>query len=296
MLFQKKITCITHNGIFHTDDVFSAALLQIVFGKRVTFVRTRDEKLIQEAEYVFDVGGIYNVEKNRYDHHQIGGAGKRENGIPYASFGLLWKKFGEEVCGGKQVAGVLDEKLVTPIDALDNGVEISAQVLSGVSSYSLNDVISSFRPTWKENEDTLDARFLDAVSLAKTLLLREIKKTQDKVEALSFVEKVYSASEDKRLIIFDTKYPWADVIKKYSEPQYVVYPNGDKWHVSTVGLGETGFQNRKDFPKAWAGKRDAELAAVTGVPDAIFCHNGLFLAVARSREGALALAELALKS
>jgi len=36
------------------------------------------------------------------------------------------------------------------------------------------------------------------------------------------------------------------------------------------------------------------LAKVTGVPDATFCHNGRFLAVAKSKEGALKLAEIAL--
>ncbi len=47
-------------------------------------------------------------------------------------------------------------------------------------------------------------------------------------------------------------------------------------------LGE--FANRKDLPEAWAGRADAELAEVTGVPDARFCHAGRFMAVAGSRE------------
>jgi uncharacterized UPF0160 family protein len=37
-----------------------------------------------------------------------------------------------------------------------------------------------------------------------------------------------------------------------------------------------------------------ELAQVTGVADAVFCHNKLFMAVAKSKEGAIKLAELAL--
>jgi uncharacterized UPF0160 family protein len=50
------------------------------------------------------------------------------------------------------------------------------------------------------------------------------------------------------------------------------------------------------FPDSWAGKRDAELVKATGVADAIFCHNNRFMMVAGSKEGALALAELALSS
>ena len=39
---------------------------------------------------------------------------------------------------------------------------------------------------------------------------------------------------------------------------------------------------------------DETLQKVTGVEDAVFCHKGLFLAVAKSKEGAIKLAELAL--
>jgi len=40
--------------------------------------------------------------------------------------------------------------------------------------------------------------------------------------------------------------------------------------------------------------RDKELQKVTGVADAIFCHRSLFLAVVKSKEGAIKLAELTL--
>ena len=60
--------------------------------------RTRDEERITKADYVFDVGGIYDPSINRFDHHQPGGAGKRENDIPYAAFGLVWKTYGPILC------------------------------------------------------------------------------------------------------------------------------------------------------------------------------------------------------
>jgi len=56
------------------------------------------------------------------------------------------------------------------------------------------------------------------------------------------------------------------------------------------------FINRKNFPKPWAGLRDEELANVSGVRDAVFCHRGLFLAVAQSKEGAVKLAQIAVES
>ena len=49
------------------------------------------------------------------------------------------------------------------------------------------------------------------------------------------------------------------------------------------------FANRKDLPAAWAGLNGEELAAVTGVADAIFCHAKRFMAAAESRDGVQAL-------
>ena len=43
---------------------------------------------MDSADIVIDVGGQYDPDAGRFDHHQRGGAGERENGIPYSSFGL----------------------------------------------------------------------------------------------------------------------------------------------------------------------------------------------------------------
>ncbi len=51
---------------------------------------------------------------------------------------------------------------------------------------------------------------------------------------------------------------------------------------------------RLGLPERWAGLRDAELAAVSGVADSVFCHLNLFIGGARSFEGAVQMAALAL--
>jgi uncharacterized UPF0160 family protein len=68
-----------------------------------------------------------------------------------------------------------------------------------------------------------------------------------------------------------------------------------RFMIHTVPVSPESFDARADLPEAWAGLRDAELAAVTGVPDAGFCHNGRFIAAAKSFEGVLAMAKLALQ-
>jgi len=53
---------------------------------------------------------------------------------------------------------------------------------------------------------------------------------------------------------------------------------------------------RKFLPKSWAGKKDMDLEEVTGIKGATFCHNHLFMAVAKTKEAILKMAEIALNS
>jgi uncharacterized UPF0160 family protein len=78
---------------------------------------------------------------------------------------------------------------------------------------------------------------------------------------------------------------------------FVIYPDsdGDQYQVKTVPVEPGSFASRKDLPKTWSGLRDHELAAVTGVADSVFCHSNLFIGGARSLEGAIAMAEQALR-
>src|SRR3989344_5773340 len=178
----KKIL-VTHNGSFHTDDVFACAALSLLLEReKVPFeiIRTRDEGVIAKADYVFDVGGVYDAEQNRFDHHQPGGAGKRENGIEYSSFGLVWRKFGEKLCGSREAADLLDKKLVAPIDALDNGFDLVEKTHS-VFPYLIQDFFRVMRPTWRETDSKIDEMFLKSVSIAKEILIREIIYAEDTI-------------------------------------------------------------------------------------------------------------------
>ena len=67
-----KNSLATHDGTFHADEVSACALL-LLFGliDREKIYRTRDPKVIEQCEYVCDVGKIYDPEKKRFDHHQL---------------------------------------------------------------------------------------------------------------------------------------------------------------------------------------------------------------------------------
>ena len=310
---KKLIKLVTHDGSFHADDIFACATLSLMLEKKgepFTIIRTRDQEIIDNGEYVFDVGGTYDAELNRFDHHQKGGAGARPaspssprveagqggEGISYAAFGLVWKKFGEELCGSKKASDMIDQKLVASIDAHDNGYDL-VENKHEISPYSIQHFFYSMRPTWQEENVTDDEMFLKCVEIAKEVLFREIIQAKDGVLAEDLVLSIYKNTKDKRIIVLDKHYPFEYILNNFSEPLFVVCPSRNiknKWGVRAVREDPKTFKNRKSFPVSWGGLRNEELVKVTGVQDAVFCHNNLFLAVAKSKEGAIKLAELAL--
>lgn len=294
---RKPIRVVTHSGSFHADDILAVATLQLFLKGRVKVVRSREQVDIDAADYVVDVGGEYDVKRNRFDHHQANGAGARANGIPYASFGLVWKTFGAKLCGSEKAAEAIDRGFVQPVDAIDNGMEITSSLFPDVYPYSFGNGLSAFLPSWKEVRDEsvkTDAMFMKAVAMARAVLTREIQRAKDGEEGRLFAEKAYQAAEDKRVVTMDQSYPWTEVLCSHPEPLYAIYPQGDKWHVKAVRSNPRSFKTRKDFPAAWAGLRGDELAKATGVADAIFCHKNAFLVGAKSLEGAKQLAKRAL--
>ena len=302
---SNKKLLVTHSGSFHADEVFACASLCIMLeeaGESFEIKRTRNEDEIKKGDFVFDVGGIYDPEINRFDHHQPGGAGKRENGIEYSSFGLVWKKFGSKVAGGAGVAKRVDDRIVQIIDADDNGIDIFISGIPNVSNYSIYDAINAFHPSYTNVTGNIDSAFSEALNFAKLLLKKEIIKAQDQEEVFVYIkEKISELNNDDKILVLDKYIPrveiWNEMIN-YPQILFVVSPGNPEasmWKVLGLRIDMSSFKLRRDLPSAWGGLKDEELAKIAGVPDVIFCHRGLFMAVAHSKEGTVKLAELALK-
>lgn len=286
---NKKIA--THNGNFHADDVFSIATLKMIY-PAFDLVRTRDLDVINDADIVIDVGGEYNPEKGRYDHHQRGGAGERDNGIPYSSFGLVWQQYGLAICNGNQeVADAVDKGLVSTIDAIDCGhVEGVAQGIS------LSQTISMFNPTWQEASD-FDAAFEEAVAFASRVLSRFVASASGGINAKEIVVTAINNAKDPRVIVLEKYIPWKRTVHALSETAlFMVYPSQTgQWRIQAVPLELGSFEDRLSLPTPWAGLSGEALQTVTGISDAMFCHNGLFIAGAESFESTMEMARLALQ-
>lgn len=285
-------TIATHNGNFHADDVFSIAALKSIFPS-FKLIRTRDSEIIAKADMVIDVGGEYDAESDRFDHHQRGGAGERENGIPYSSFGLIWQKYGLEICQGNQdVANAVDAGLVSKIDAIDCG-----HVEGIYEGISLSQTIGMFNPTWQEDGD-FDACFDEAVDFASRVLTRFIASANGGISAKAIVAEAIEKAEDPRVIVLEKYTPWKRTVHKLSEEAlYVVYPSQTgQWRIQTVPVELGSFEDRKPLPKQWAGLSDNDLKEVTDIDDAMFCHNGCFIAGAESFESTMKMASIALNN
>lgn len=300
-IFKQKKILVTHNESFHADDLFASAVLSILYDGKIKIIRTRDPKIMSLADVVYDVGGIYDPETNHFDHHQKEGAGQRENGIPYASFGLVWKKYGEQICGGKEIAERIDKKIVQTIDAIDNGIDISRFIFENVLSCGADQVFLDNIPTWKEKNKDIDTIFLKQIKNVTKFLQREINVAKDDEEGSNIILDSYNKSEDKRLVILDINFPrylFQSTLSNLPDPLYLIYPNSDNssWKVEAITKSPNTIENRKLLPSEWRGftNGDGGLKNITGVSDVIFCHRSGFLITAKSKESAIALAQKAL--
>ena len=285
-------TIVTHDGNFHADDVFSVAALKTIFPD-FTLVRSRNADVIANADIVIDVGGEYDADAGRFDHHQRGGAGARDNGIPFSSFGLIWKKYGLAICDNNQdVADSVDAELVSAIDAIDCGY--AEGVAEGIS---LSRTISMFNPTWQENGN-FDNCFDEAVDFATRILARFIAAADGGISARDIVAKAIENAEDPRIIVLAQYTPWKRTVHALSTAAlYMLYPSqSGQWRIQTVPVEPGSFEDRKPLPQSWAGLSGDELKAVTGIDDAMFCHNGLFIAGAESFESTMKMAKIALEA
>lgn len=308
---------VTHGGKFHADDVWAVSVLNILFPD-CEISRTRDPALIEAADFAIDVGGIWDPAHGRFDHHQKNFSATRSSGVPYASAGLVWKEYGARCVsalaaahGGhqvseesvQQIACAIDDDIVQYLDLSDVGAAKNAP-----GGYGLSAVISGFNPNWLDEQtlgygDAAEAyrlsQFRRAQAILTDIMSNAVKYRVGALLALAQVRQSEVLEGGTVLFLNNSVLPWTALVRKEMPKVLFVISHSlaeQRYMLHTVPISSESFEARADLPAAWAGLRDAELAAVTGVPDASFCHNGRFIAAAKSFEGALAMARLALQA
>jgi uncharacterized UPF0160 family protein len=308
---------VTHSGKFHADDAWAVAVLKILF-PQAQVVRTRDTEQVAAADFAVDVGGIWDPAAGCFDHHQKGFSGARPTGVPYASAGLVWKHYGARCVSALAAAHtghcLTDDKAVEMAHSIDADV-VQYLDLSDVGAaknapggYGLSAVVSGFNPNWLDEQrlgfGEADAayrlsQFTRAMELLTDIMINAVKY---RVGALLSVEQVRQADvleEGRVLFLKNGAVPWTQVVRKEMPKVLFVISHNigeQRYMIHTIPVSGDSFAARADLPEAWAGLRDEKLAAVTGVHDAGFCHNGRFIAAAKSYEGIRRMAVLALQA
>lgn len=306
---------VTHSGAFHADDLFAAAALRRL-APLATLVRTRDTAqafaLAQEGGVVFDVGMIHDPARRLFDHHQpdraLRPAVPGKEPVPYSAFGLVWQVYGKEVVAKvldipvsdpriEEVWGRLDRGFVAWVDMGDNGV-VPAEHAGVQHPMSITRLLETFVPPFDAPLEALDTAFVQAMAIAGTVLEAKIVQVAAELRASQVARAAIASRTDPRWAELPQGMPYLHAVRleKADDLLYVLMPDRGQaqWSVSAVRKSDGPLGCRKPMPAAWAGLREADLAAASGVPDAIFCHLGRFLAIAKSREGALALLMAAL--
>lgn len=298
ILQRPGVVAATHSGSFHADEVLAAAALRLV-NPEVRIVRTREQEQLDAADVVLDVGRAFDPASGRFDHHQLEYKEARDNGIPFSSFGLVWRELGAELCGSAAAAARVDRWLVQGVDAVDCGVTLNKEAAQ-VTVMTISSVIGGFNPGWQDDTSpqARNDAFERALGLAASVLQNIIRDASGAEKARTVVAQGLLL-EGKRLLVLDCDVPWKESVlgsPEYEQVLYVVSPDSQtKWHVNTVPDYPGSFNNRKPLPASWGGLDGAELDAVTGLPGCIFCHRGRFVAGHQSKDGALEMARLALK-
>jgi uncharacterized UPF0160 family protein len=185
----------------------------------------------------------------------------------------------------------LDAGLVSTIDAIDCGY------VKGVSEgISLSQTISMFNPTWQEDSHC-DVCFDEAVEFASHVLTRFIATANGGISAKTIVASAIENTQDPRVIVLEKYTPWKKTVHALSEEAlYMVYPSQTgQWRIQAVPVEPGSFEDKRPLPKEWAGLSDKALQEVTGIDDAMFCHNGLFIAGTESFESTMKMAAIALQ-
>ena len=288
---------VTHAGVFHADEILATVILEELF-ENVVVCRTLEVPKNLKSDVI-----VYDIGEGRWDHHQKGGNGVRENGVPYASAGLIWRDFGPELLKKKYVNSSelltsVDKMLIRGIDAIDNGITTNSKF--EVSSMNISQAISDFNPTWDEDKNP-DEAFKDACEFARQILINTLRRAISVMKAKGYVEEAIERSSN-HIMILEKYVSWSRALYFSRNPKaldiwFVVYPSnrgGYNWRTVTISL--KSHIPMKAVPYNWLGLRGEAYQKVTGVKTAMFCHHGGFIGAAETQEDAIRLAEIAITS
>lgn len=261
-----------HSGKFHADDVVAVALLLYVnLVDEDKIYRSRDNEVLDNCEFVCDVGGVNNEESKRFDHHQNSYKGM------HASAGLVLNFIEKSGHLDKEVCNKIRYKLVNAVDDHDNGRGV---LNASTFSYIIEDWY--FIRRGDREEDIAYHQFIEAVRFAKSFIGRIVNKFLYLKDAVvPEVEDAIKKSENHTMI-FKNNVNWTevffDILPDNKDIYFALYKReGGDWCIKCVPKEKGSFKVLCPFPEKWSGLFGETLSKVSGIEGGIFCHKNLFI-------------------
>ncbi|MEI6242124.1 MAG: MYG1 family protein [Chlamydiota bacterium] len=278
-----------HDGSFHADEVTATAFLVLfdLIDKNLIY-RTRDESVLRRCEYVCDVGGIYDPQIKRFDHHQIQYKGNK------SSAGMILLYLKDVGIIPPDLYDFFNYSLVIGVDAHDNG---QVKLEPGFCSFS--QVISNFLPvTYDAFPEEQDKTFFDALDFTS----RYLQRLQNRFLYLKTCKEIVRKHMQNRsqCLIFEEPVAWIESFFELggeSHPAlFVIMPSQNHWKLRAIPPNLSNrMQMRHPLPLEWAGLHAIELKKISKIPGAIFCHKSRFISIWETKQDALKAFDFVIK-
>jgi len=235
---------LTHNGVFHADEITAIALL-VIFGVVVnTIVRTRDVDTIENFKsskegLLIDIGGEFNPDNGIFDHHH------ERDGV-----------------GGKASAGIIADMLKISEDKYPSLSRLIAEVDAQDIGSKLNEpnhfsnIIKSYNvitPFGEDNNNAFEEALRFTVRYLLNLKIQDEADYADKLEIekakvinIAGVDIVVRGKSDK--FIMAAKFAGkADLVISYDAQQ-------NCWSVQTAPIKAGDFASKYKLVKGAKGE------------------------------------------
>lgn len=287
------ITVAVHNGVFHADDVVCVALLNLYYpDSKVEVIRTRNADDFKNCNFVLDVGAKDEIGDDQicFDHHQ------KDNSVINGT--VVKHCAATKLAQYLKVPEGLFDKALLGIAADDNG----QQELKGKYPNPFT-FVHSLNVGWDESlfGEVQDKNFSVAVDMAVTILKSLIHDCELEQTAATISMAAAEKAEGGIAILPQFVGGWQKTICQYNDEQkeddkvkLVVFKSGSTYRVQVVPVAADSFDSLIKLPEAWGGLRGEDLTKASGIPEAIFCHPGRFIAGWQTEEEAVAAAKAAI--
>lgn len=246
----------THAGSFHADD--AAGYVELLLAGVVHYVlRLEDLTIIPSGGVVGDIGRHWDEGNDQFDHHQ--GFFTRPNGYPYATAGMIWKKYGFKAVNNvisesiqdasdkpsitemEEIAARVDEILVQGIDAHDADSQYHCTATCSAGSVrvtTISNVVSMMNtPDPSDGEAQLHA-FGIACNFLGNIFRSAILSAAKFIEAKKKFAEVAQIDCEGAVIILYEGLPWKEIVhEQHPDALFVISPSnhpGNPWSMVAV--------------------------------------------------------------